>query len=448
MIRAAMAGQWVSDMSMPVFDLLIRNARLDERRLEQTRSDDAQFGKPSFGKPPVGKTGTVDIGIRGGRIAAIGEDLGGTAGTIVEAAGAFACTGFTDSHVHLDKACILDRCTICEGTLGEAVRETARAKAGFTEEDVYARAARVVEKAIVSGTQRMRTFVEIDPRAGMRSFAAIKRIRTDYAFAIDIEICAFAQEGLTNEMGTYSMLDEALANGADLIGGAPYVDPDPRGQIGLIFDLAEKHDVAVDFHLDFDLSPEKSNLQTVIEETIRRGFEGRVALGHMTSLSAMPPAEMMALAPRLKEAGIAITVLPATDLFLNGRSFDHMVPRGVAPAHRLAQEGVLTSIATNNVLNPFTPYGDASLIRMANLYANVAQISRDEDMALAFDMIGPLPSKILGAAHGLSEGAAADIILLDCSTAEDAIRENARVFWGCKNGRPTFEAPRPVILRW
>ncbi|MDE1157041.1 MAG: amidohydrolase family protein [Neorhizobium sp.] len=366
---------------------------------------------------------------------------------IVEAAGAFACTGFTDSHVHLDKACILDRCTICEGTLGEAVRETARAKTGFTEEDVYARAARVVEKAIVNGTMRMRTFVEIDPRAGMRSFEAIKRIRSDYAFAIDIEICAFAQEGLTNEMETYAMLDEALATGADLVGGAPYVDPDPRGHIGLIFDLAQKHDVAVDFHLDFDLLPEKSNLDAVIGETIGRGWQGRVALGHMTSLSAMPPADMMALAPRLKEAGIAITILPATDLFLNGRSYDHLVPRGVTPAHRLAAEGVLASIATNNVLNPFTPYGDASLIRMANLYANVAQISRDEDMAMAFDMIGRLPSKILGAPHGLRVGERADIILLDCSAAEDAIRENARVFWGCKNGRPTFEAPRPVILK-
>jgi cytosine/creatinine deaminase len=424
-------------MSTPVFDLLIRNARLDESRRDQ----------PRLSETPFDKVGTVDIAIRDGRIAAIGQDLAATAGTIVEAAGAFACTGFTDSHVHLDKACILDRCTICEGTLSEAVRQTARAKAGFTEEDVYARAARVVEKSIVNGTMRMRTFVEIDPRAGMRSFEAIKRIRADYAFAIDIEICAFAQEGLTNEMETYAMLDQALGEGADLVGGAPYVDPDPKGQIGLIFDLAEKHGVAVDFHLDFDLSPERSNLEAVIEETVRRGWQGRVALGHMTSLSALPTADVIALAPRLRDAGIAITVLPATDLFLNGRGADHLVPRGVAPAHLLAEHGVLASIATNNVLNPFTPYGDASLVRMANLYANVAQISRDEDMRMAFDMVGRLPAAIMGHSHELREGAAADIILLECQTPADAIRENARVLWGCKNGRPTFEAPRPTIFR-
>jgi len=410
-------------MATPLFDLLIRNASLEDA------------------------DNPVDIGISGGMIAAIGSNLVCEAVETIDAEGAFASCGFTDSHIHLDKACILDRCSICEGTLAEAVRETAVAKAGFTEADVYARAARVVEKAIVSGTMRMRTFVEIDPRAGMRSFAAIKRIRSDYAFAVDIEICAFAQDGLTNEPETFAMLDQALADGADLIGGAPYIDPDPRGQIRMIFDLAEKHGVPVDFHLDFDLSPEKSNLPEVIEETLRRGYQGRVSLGHMTSLSALAPDELRAVAQKLKAAGIAITVLPSTDLFLNGRSFDRLVPRGVAPAHLLASEGVLTSIASNNILNPFTPYGDASLIRMANLYANVAQLSRRQDMQLAFDMIERSAAEILGKRQKIAVGEPADIILIDCGDREQAIRENARVIFGCKGGRKTFEAQRPKLFR-
>lgn len=410
-------------MATPLFDLLIRNASLEDA------------------------DSPVDIGISDGMIAAIGSNLVCEAVETVDAEGAFASSGFTDSHIHLDKACILDRCSICEGTLAEAVRETAVAKAGFTEADVYARAARVVEKAIVNGTMRMRTFVEIDPRAGMRSFEAIKRIRSDYAFAVDIEICAFAQDGLTNEPETFAMLDQALADGADLIGGAPYIDPDPHGQIRMIFDLAEKHGVPVDFHLDFDLSPEKSNLPAVIEETLKRGYQGRVSLGHMTSLSALAPDGLRAVAQKLKAAGIAITVLPSTDLFLNGRSFDRLVPRGVAPAHLLASEGVLTSIASNNILNPFTPYGDASLIRMANLYANVAQLSRRQDMQLAFDMIERSAAEILGKRQKIAVGEPADIILIDCGDREQAIRENARVIFGCKGGRKTFEAQRPKLFR-
>lgn len=404
-----------------LFDLVIRNARIEEGGA------------------------LADIAIRDGRIVAIRSQLRCEAIEDVDAQGAFAFGGFIDSHIHLDKACILDRCTICEGTLAEAVRETASAKLTFEEDDVHARAARIVEKAISHGTVRMRTFVEVDPRTGFRSLAAIKRIRADYAFAIDIEICAFAQDGLTNEPETWDMLDAALADGADLVGGCPYMDPDPGGHIDRIFALALKHDVDVDFHLDFSLDPARTDLPDVIAATKRHGWQGRVAIGHVTNLSAMGREEIAAIAGQLAEAGIALTVLPATDLFLNGRGHDRLVPRGVAPAHVMAEHGVTTSIATNNVLNPFTPYGDASLVRMANLYANVAQLSRDSDMALAFDMVSRAPARQLGVRHGLCVGEEATIVLLDASGPNAAVREIARVVAGWKNGRKSFDNGRPQL---
>jgi cytosine deaminase len=389
----------------------------------------------------------VDIGIRAGMIAAMAPRLRCEAVEEADGEGMLATAGFVDSHIHLDKACILDRCSICEGTLAEAVRETSRAKAAFTEDDVYRRAARVVEKAILHGTNRMRTFVEVDPRAGLRSFEAIKRIRTDYAFAIDIQVCAFAQEGLTGEAETLALLEVALAGGADMIGGCPYTDRDPQAHVAQIFDLAEIHGVAVDFHLDFDLDPLNTNLPAVVEETLRRGYQGRVSIGHVTNLSAMDPIRLREVAAMLAAAGIAVTVLPATDLFLNGRDHDRLVPRGVAPAHILAQQGVVTSIATNNVLNPFTPYGDACLPRMANLYANVAQLSRAADLETVFGMIGATAARQMGFAHGLQVGAPADIVLVDATSAEAVVREIGRAVRGWKRGRKTFEAGRPTLLR-
>ena len=406
----------------PQFDLVLRNLRLTDA------------SEPA------------DIAIRDGRIAQIGSGLICDAVSEEDCGGAFAFPGFVETHIHLDKAGILGRCNICEGTLAEAVRETARAKAAFTEDDVYARAERVLEKAIASGTTRMRTFVEVDPRAGLRSFEALKRLRANYAFAIDLEICAFAQEGLTNEPETAQLLKHALAHGADLVGGAPYVDPDPAGQIRMIFDLAERHGVAVDFHLDFDLDPAHTNLPAVIAETVARGYQGRVSIGHVTNLSAMVPEDVLAIARSLKAAGIALTVLPATDMFLNGRAHDRLVPRGIAPAHVLAAEGVTVSIATNNVLNPFTPFGDASLIRMANFYANTAQISRDADIAATFDMVSAGAASLLGQEYALAVGAPADIVLLDCSNALEAVREIARPIKGWKRGRKSFDNGRSRIL--
>ncbi|MFP5076445.1 amidohydrolase family protein [Rhizobium sp. YIM 134829] len=394
-----------------------------------------------------GEAELQDLAIRNGRIAAIAPALRCTAVEEVDGAGAFAFSGFVDTHIHLDKACILDRCRICEGTLAEAVRETARAKAGFEEDDVYARAARVVETAILHGTTRMRSFVEVDPRAGLRSFRALKRIKADYAFALHLELCAFAQEGLTQEPETYVLLDQALSDGADLVGGCPYTDPDPEAHIEQIFTLARAHDVSVDFHIDFSLDPARSDLPALIAATERHGWQGRVSIGHVTTLSAMDPDAVTAMARQLARAGIALTVLPATDLFLNGRGQDRLVPRGVAPAHRLAEHGVVTTIATNNVLNPFTPYGDASLIRMANLYANIAQLSRAEEMEAVFAMVSGAAARQLGAAHGLSVGGPATLVLLDAAGPEAAVREVARVIAGWKDGRQSFDNGRPRINR-
>ncbi len=390
--------------------------------------------------------GVIDIAIRDGLIVDMRRDIRCDAVEEEDFDGRFAFAGFADSHVHLDKACILERCTICEGTLEEAVRETARAKANFTEDDVFERASAVVRQAIMHGTNRMRTFVEIDPRAGMRSFEAIKRVRERYAFAIDIQICAFAQEGLTQEPETEAMLDEALSTGADLVGGCPYTDPRPEEHVRRIFALAKKHDVDIDFHLDFSLDPAKTDLPAVIDATKANGYAGRVTIGHVTNLSALGHDGRSTVARTIANAGIALVVLPATDLFLMGRGQNANIPRGIAPAHILSAHGVRTAIATNNVLNPFTPFGDASLGRMGNLYANVMQLSRDDDIDQVFDMVSERAASIIGIDHRLRIGGPADIVILDSVDSRHAVRSSAPAIAGWKAGKRTFARPRPVIF--
>lgn len=389
--------------------------------------------------------GIIDIAIRDGLIVDMRRDIRCDAVEEEDFDGRFAFAGFADCHVHLDKACILERCTICEGTLEEAVRETAKAKAKFTEEDVFDRASAVVRQAIMHGTTRMRTFVEIDPRAGMRSFEAIKRVRERYAFAIDIQICAFAQEGLTQEPETATMLDEALSTGADLVGGCPYTDPRPEEHVRRIFALARKHDVDIDFHLDFSLDPAKTDLPAVIAATNASGYAGRVTIGHVTNLSALAPEDRSAIARSIAKAGISLVVLPATDLFLMGRGQTTNVPRGIAPAHLLSADGVRTAIATNNVLNPFTPFGDASVGRMANLYATVMQLSRDTDIDQVFAMVSERASTIMRTPHCLRVGGLADIVVLDAMDKRNAVRSSAPALAGWKAGRKTFVRPRASI---
>ncbi len=389
----------------------------------------------------------VDIGISDGRIVAIAPHIESDA-PAMPLDGRLAFPGFVDSHIHLDKSCISDRCGCERGTLQEAIAAVATAKAAFTEDDIYARARRTLERAIVQGTTHMRTHVEIDPRIGLRGFDAIRRLKAEQAWAIDLEICVFPQEGLTNDPGTEDLLAAACAAGADLIGGCPYTDTDPHGQIARIFALAEKFDLDIDFHLDFDIDPTWMHLDEVcrLTEASRRG--GRVAIGHVTKLSALPPETFEAVARRLADAGVAVTVLPATDLFLMGRGHSHNIPRGVAPAHRLAQRGVTCSLATNNVLNPFTPFGDCSLIRMANLYANAAHAGTAHELAACFDLVTASPARLMNLdAYGIAVGHPADLVVLDCSNPAAAVAELAQPLLGFKRGRPTFTRPPPVLHR-
>lgn len=385
--------------------------------------------------------GLADIGIAGGRIVAIGPRLAAPAPTL-DAGGRLVSAGLVETHIHLDKTRIIDRCRVSEGTVQEAVALTAAAKRAFTEADIYARARRTLERAILNGTMLMRTHVEIDPGIGVLGFDAIRQLARDYAWAIDIEICAFPQEGLLNNPGTEALLAEALGRGARVLGACPYTDSDPHGQIDRIFALARDHDVDIDMHLDLGDGPEGMDIEYVCDATERHGYGGRVAVGHVTRLSTVPPARFEAVAKRLADVGVAVTVLPSTDLYLCGRQQDHRIQRGVTPAHKLLRLGVNCSLSTNNVLNPFTPYGDASLVRMANLYANVCHAGGAEDLAECFAMLTTRAARLMRREeYGVAIGRPADLVIFDCRDAQTAIAELAQPLCGLKRGRLSFTRP-------
>ena len=408
-----------------MFDLIVRNATLADR--------------PS--------AGPVDIGIGGGRIMAIAPALSG-AGTVYDAGGRLVCAGLVETHIHLDKSRIIDRCAPQERRGLSPVKGVAPLKPAMSVEDVRARAERTLEQSIAHGTTRMRTQVEVDPGIGLRGFEAVQSLVADYRWAIDIEICAFPQEGLTNYPGTDELLVEALRRGARVVGAAPRYDTDPAGQIERIFALAREYDVDIDMHLDVGNTPEGMNIHLVraLTEKYRRG--GRVAVGHMAKLSLLPPGEVAALARGLAAAGIAVTVLPATDLFLMGRDQDHSVRRGVADANLLVRQGVNCSLSSNNILNPATPYGDCSLIRMANLYANVLQLDRPEELRECFRMLTDRSARLLNLKdYGLEVGKPADMVVIAAQSPEQAIAEISQPVAAFKRGRQTVARPLPQLLR-
>ena len=266
-------------------------------------------------------------------------------------------------------------------------------------------------------------------------------VARDYAWAIDVEICVFPQEGLLNDPGTDELLIEACEQGADV---------DRRLSL-------RRHATHRAHRADIrDRPPLRS----------RHRFPSR--LRSRCELDACPgglPAS--ARSRSMRDASRSVTSrscprcqgrssievareIAETRRCRHRAARDRSVPDGprattttyraaIARADILMQHGVTCSLATNNVLNAFTPFGDCSLCRIANLYANAAQLGRREDLAQCMKMISSGAAKLMNRAdHTIAPGNPANLIVLAAPDAASAIAEIVTPRLGIKVGRVCF----------
>jgi len=391
----------------------------------------------------------ADLGCRDGCIAEIGGLTGRPTHRAVECGGRVITPGLVEAHIHLDKVLLSERAPSVEGTLAEAIRVTGEAKRHFTVEDIRARARAVLDMAVRHGTTAMRSHVEVDPIVGLKGLEALVPLKHEYAPALDLQLCAFAQEGILQAPGTEALLVEALRGGADLIGGCPYNDTDPHAQIDIVFRLAKEFGVDADFHVDFFDEPEHLHIRYIAEQTIRHGWQGRVAVGHLTELAALLPEEQDPIIRAICEAGVGVIVLPATDMYLMGRRDVRNIRRGLAPIKRLLAAGVPVAAASNNVRNAFTPVGTADLTLMGYLLTVGAHMGTRHEIQQALAMVTEYPARILRLPHyGLHVGAQADLVLWDTERPEEIITALAPPRLVVKRGRITVEHERAVREPW
>jgi len=406
------------------FDLLLRRCRLPDGR-------------------------TTDIGCRDGRIGELGELADRPARRVVDCEGRVVTPGLVEAHIHLDKALLDDRAPSVEGTLDEAIRVTGEAKRGFTVEDIRARARRVLDMAVAHGTTVMRSHVEVDPIIELKALEAVLPLKQEYQPALDLQLCAFAQEGILQAPGTEALLARALREGADLVGGCPYNDTNAHEHTDIVFKLAREFDVDADFHVDFFDEPRNLHVEYIAEQTIRHGWQGRVAVGHLTEIAALPPDEQDRVIAAVRAARLGVIMLPATDLYLMGRNDVGSVRRGLAPARRLLAAGVPVAAATNNVRNAFTPVGSADPTLVGFLVTVGCHMGTPSDLRDALAMLTHHPATILRVEnYGLGVGCWADLVVWETDRAENIVATVAPRRLVVKRGRVSVELTHVVRQHW
>lgn len=372
----------------------------------------------------VGNPTLADIRIENGVIQEIrpSSDDGATSAPgvrVEELGGRVVIPSFAEPHLHLDKAYLG---AAAEGAgLSDAIARTAERKALFTAEDVRERAARVLVAAVSNGTTAIRAQTEVDPGIGLLSLHALTALAEHVRGAVRVQLAVFPQEGIFSRPGTYELLRESLGLPDVAIGACPYAErtlDDAIAHVETVLDLAVEFGVPADLHLDLadDTSdPRFALAETVADAVIRRGLQGRVSIGHATTLASLEPEALERTLARLAEAEITVVVLPATDLYLTGRSDRRNVRRGVAPVDALWRSGVPAALSSNNIQNAFTPTGTVDPLDMALLLARVSHLSSPADFDRALEMTTTAAHRVLdpGTPRGVTVGAAADLVVLD-----------------------------------
>jgi cytosine deaminase len=293
----------------------------------------------------------------------------------------------------------------------------------------------------------MRCHVDIDPVMKLTGFEVMLKLKQQFQDALTLQIVAFPQEGIYKQPGTAGWLEQALQQGADVVGGITYVDPDLQKHLHYVFGLAQKFNKPLDLHVDFSDDPQMLAILDVIRLTHDYGMQGQVSVGHLTSLGSVPRAHAKEICKAIAEANIHVMTLPATDLYLNGRGDDYRIRRGLTPIDLLLEQGVNVIYGSNNIQNAFTPFGTADPLDIGLLLAQTTYMGSEKDAKLLVEMITNRAAQaLLLQDYGIAIGANADLVLCDGRDIRNVLYNRSDRLGVWKQGKQVASTEKYVTL--
>jgi cytosine/creatinine deaminase len=372
-----------------------------------------------------GANAACDLELSGGRIAAVSPSD--------EAARGVCLPAFCDLHVHADRAFVAGPRP--PRSLSHAIAMAREVRARSSEEEITARAHRLLDRCLAHGSLRVRSHADTDPVTRLRPIRGLVRARAERVAGPELEIVAFANSDLDPaSVQGRRLLVEAIEGGADLVGGVVAYHPSPQRSIDAILELAGELEVRADLHIDENAADSGLWLAHLATRTTQLGLEGRVTAGHCCALASADPGLARQVVEAVAVAGITVIALPALNLWLQDRGSGTPRHRGVTLVRELLRAGVEVRFASDNVRDAFFPFGDADPLETAYLAAITAQIDEPEVLVRG----------ICDGRLAPQEGDRGDLVVIPgvTSIAEAiAIRPEARML--ISDGLVVTRSPRP-----
>lgn len=353
-----------------------------------------------------------DLAVCAGRFVAIGPALAvGEGAEKFDLDGRLVLPGFVDGHIHLDKS-FFGEPWQPHRPVGSLRERLAAEKAMLAEvRPVGLRADALIGQAASFGTVAMRSHVDVDATTGLSHLHAVMEVREKWRDRMHIELVAFPQAGILSSPGTADILESAIREGAEVVGGIDPegMDGDSEGHLRVVFGIAERHGARIDIHLHEAGMPGIAQLHRIAARTQALGLGGRVTVSHAYALGDVTEEVLGGIARALANAGVAIMTNAPGD-------------RAFPPIRRLREYGVRVFAGNDNIRDAWWPYGNGDMLQRAMLIGYRSGFYTDEDLHLALAMATTEASAGLGLdGHGLKVGAQASFVALRSPNAAAAV---------------------------
>ena len=393
-------------------------------RLDAVRIPTALRGFAEYAHDDV-----FDVLVQDSRVAAIAPSAAPARGILLSAP--------VEAHVHLDKTYTAPEAGAAQGDLFAAIARSAAHRAGWTESTLERRMQRALAACWRSGVRALRTHLDwpdAEPPLALRVF---ERLRAQWAGRIELQFAALTPLDRFADPAAGERIARAVQRAGGVLGAFVYRNDALDARLERVFALAAAHGLALDFHVDEGLDQDARGLERIARLALvhQAVLHGRVVCGHACSLAMQPAAQADATLALCARAGIHLVALPTTNLYLQGAWDGTPVPRGITRIREAAAHGLRASLATDNVQDPFYPYGGYDPIDVFALGVQVAHLAP----AIAWlDTITVNPARALGLAWDgrIAPGCPADLVLLAARDEHELIGPHARRRRVIRGGRP------------
>jgi cytosine deaminase len=391
----------------------------------------------------------VDIAIDGEKISAVAANYPGRAAREIDAGGKLVLPGLFNLHYHADK-CLLGEIMRpnVSGTLPEAIEITNEFKRKYDPVEVAARAVRTIEQGVKNGTTSFRLFCDVGTIGGLRAARGLLLARDKMKKYCRIQVVAFPQEGILRDPGAAELMEEAIKEGCEVVGGLPwyeYTDEEARLHIDICFAMAMKHDLDIHMLVDDTDDANSRSLEYLARKTMRENFNGRVTASHCGAMAGYNDVYAAKVVDMVASAGITISVNAHINLVCSARLDREPKRRGTARVKELLARGANVITSQDDVNDPYYPFGKPDPLECASMMGHVAQLTLPHELEQVMDMITVNAARAARVGdYGIAPGMRADLVVVDAPSVHEALRLQPPRLHVLKDGR---EVARSIMTQ-